>query len=122
MITPVITFGGLWGDATNQEIGAMESILGAAIAGVAYHMFSGQPLTIIGATGPILVFDTIMYKLCSETLGIPFLPFRAWVGIWTGVLCIIIVAFDLSYLVKYITRYRVVLQECRKKLKMAEYG
>jgi anion exchange protein len=105
VITPVITFGGLWGDATNQEIGAMESILGAAIAGVAYHMFSGQPLTIIGATGPILVFDTIMYTLCSDTFGIPFLPFRAWVGLWTGVLCLIIVAFDLSYLVKYITRY-----------------
>ena len=105
VITPVITFGGLWGDATNQEIGAMESIFGAAIAGSAYHLFSGQPLTIIGATGPILVFDTITYTLCTDTLGVPFLPFRMWIGIWTGIFCILIVAFDLSFLVKYITRY-----------------
>ena len=143
VITPVITFGGLWGDATNQEIGAMESIFGAAIAGVAYHLFSGQPLTIIGCTGPILVFDTIaqcekrpkglalrksrpicgkqvfffrpicerfftlctVYSLCTNTLMVPFLPFRMWIGIWTGFFCILIVAFDLSFLVKYITRY-----------------
>ena len=104
VVTPVITFGGLLGDATNNEIAAMESILGAAIAGSVYHLFSGQPLTIIGATGPILVFDSIVYELCSNTFNIPFLPFRAWIGIWTGILCIIIVAFDLSYLVKYITR------------------
>lgn len=105
VITPVITFGGLLGDATNNEIAAMESIFGAAIAGSVYHLFSGQPLTIIGATGPILVFDSIVYELCSSVFNIPFLPFRAWIGIWTGIICIILVATDASYLVKYITRY-----------------
>lgn len=63
IITPVITFGGLWADATQNRIAAMESIFGAAISGFVYHLFSGQPLTIIGATGPILVFDTIVYQL-----------------------------------------------------------
>lgn len=104
VITPVITFGGLWADATGQKIAAMESILGAALSGTVYHLLCGQPLTIIGATGPILVFDTIVYKMCFS-MGIPFLPFRLWIGVWTGIICIILVATDASFLVKYITRY-----------------
>jgi sodium bicarbonate transporter 10 len=31
---------------------------------VAYGIFSGQPLTIMGSTGPILVFETILYDFC----------------------------------------------------------
>ena len=43
----------------------MESLLGGCIAGIAFHLFSGQPLTIIGSTGPILVFEKIMFELCG---------------------------------------------------------
>lgn len=34
-----------------------------------------------------------------------FLPFRVWVGLWTGLFILLIVAFDLSALVRYITRF-----------------
>ena len=34
-----------------------------------------------------------------------FLPFRAWIGLWTALLLLLIVAFDLSALVRYITRF-----------------
>ena len=37
------------------------------------------------------------------------MPFRAWTGLWTGALILIIVAFDLSALVCYITRFT---EEC----------
>ena len=30
---------------------------------------------------------------------------RQWIGLWTGIICILIVAFDGSFAVKYITRY-----------------
>ena len=36
---------------------------------------------------------------------IDFMSLRFWVGIWVMVLLIIIVAFDLSFLVRYITRF-----------------
>ena len=67
-------------------------------------MFSGQPLTIIGSTGPILVFETIMSDFCKEQ-GMEYLEFRWWVGFWTGLMCIIIVVTDGSFCVQYITRY-----------------
>ena len=33
------------------------------------------------------------------------MPFRVWVGFWTGLFIFLIVAFDLSALVRYITRF-----------------
>ena len=33
------------------------------------------------------------------------MPFRVWVGFWTGFMILLIVAFDLSALVRYITRF-----------------
>ena len=43
----------------------MENIVGGALCGCIYHIFSGQPLTIIGSTGPALVFETIVFDMCS---------------------------------------------------------
>lgn len=43
----------------------MESLISGAVCGITYHLFSGQPLTIIGSTGPVLVFETIVYKFCT---------------------------------------------------------
>ena len=44
---------------------AMESLVSGAICGITYHMFSGQPLTVIGSTGPVLVFETIVFNFCK---------------------------------------------------------
>ncbi|CAK8673673.1 unnamed protein product [Clavelina lepadiformis] len=104
ILTPIVTFGGLLGDATHNYLGTMESILGGAIAGTTYHMFCGQPLTIIGSTGPILVFESIMFDLC-ESLELHYISFRFWVGVWTGIICLLLVAFDASSLISYVTRY-----------------
>lgn len=44
---------------------AIESLLGASMTGVAYSLFAGQPLTILGSTGPVLVFEKILFKFCK---------------------------------------------------------
>ncbi|KAK7507322.1 hypothetical protein BaRGS_00001257 [Batillaria attramentaria] len=103
-LTPIITFGGLLGDATDNYMAALESILAGSICGIIYALFSGQPLTILGSTGPVLVFETILNHFCKAN-GLYYLEMRLWVGLWTGVLLIVMVAFDLSALVRYITRF-----------------
>jgi len=45
--------------------GTIEMLLAGAICGFFYAIFSGQPLTIIGATGPLLVFESIVCYLCE---------------------------------------------------------
>jgi MFS superfamily sulfate permease-like transporter len=43
----------------------MECIFAAAITGILFALFGGQPLNILGSTGPMLVLETIIYNLCK---------------------------------------------------------
>ncbi|XP_061838775.1 sodium bicarbonate cotransporter 3-like isoform X5 [Nerophis lumbriciformis] len=103
-MSPVITFGGLLGEATKGNISAIESLFGASLTGVAYSLFAGQPLTILGSTGPVLVFEKILFKFCAD-YGLSYLSLRTSIGLWTAFLCIVLVATDASSLVCYITRF-----------------
>ncbi|XP_014028632.1 sodium-driven chloride bicarbonate exchanger isoform X2 [Salmo salar] len=103
-MSPVITFGGLLGEATEGRISAIESLFGASMTGIAYSLFAGQPLTILGSTGPVLVFEKILYKFCKE-YGLSYLSLRTCIGLWTAFLCLVLVATDASSLVCYITRF-----------------
>ncbi|XP_007893700.1 sodium bicarbonate cotransporter 3 isoform X1 [Callorhinchus milii] len=103
-MSPVITFGGLLGEATDNKISAIESLLGASMTGIAYSLFAGQPLTILGSTGPVLVFEKILFKFCKQ-YGLSYLSLRGSIGLWTAFLCIVLVATDSSSLVCYITRF-----------------
>lgn len=103
-LTPIITFGGLMGTKTGKNMAAMEQILAGGIGGVLFSLFGGQPLIILGATGPMLVFEEILYTFC-ESSGIDYLPFRLWIGIWTMLYCFILVITDASAFVRYFTRF-----------------
>ncbi|XP_012780093.1 sodium bicarbonate cotransporter 3 isoform X3 [Maylandia zebra] len=103
-MSPVITFGGLLGEATKGSISAIESLFGASLTGVAYSLFAGQPLTILGSTGPVLVFEKILFKFCSQ-YHLSYLHLRTSIGLWTAFLCLLLVATDASSLVCYITRF-----------------
>uniref|UniRef100_A0A8C5CVB6 Anion exchange protein n=1 Tax=Gadus morhua TaxID=8049 RepID=A0A8C5CVB6_GADMO len=103
-MSPVITFGGLLGEATKGNISAIESLFGASLTGVAYSLFAGQPLTILGSTGPVLVFEKILFKFCTD-YGLSYLSLRTSIGLWTAFLCLVLVATDASSLVCYITRF-----------------
>ncbi|XP_037618049.1 sodium-driven chloride bicarbonate exchanger-like isoform X2 [Sebastes umbrosus] len=103
-MSPVITFGGLLGEATEGRVSAIESLFGASMTGIAYSIFAGQPLTILGSTGPVLVFEKILFKFCKE-YDLSYLSLRACIGLWTAFLCLLLVATDASSLVCYITRF-----------------
>jgi len=45
--------------------GTMEMLVAGAICGLLYALFAGQPLTIVGATGPMLVFESIVFRICK---------------------------------------------------------
>ncbi|KAM8839992.1 sodium bicarbonate cotransporter 3-like isoform 4-T4 [Spinachia spinachia] len=103
-MSPVITFGGLLGEATKGNISAIESLFGASLTGVAYSLFAGQPLTILGSTGPVLVFEKILFKFCVD-YELSYLSLRTSIGLWTAFMCLVLVATDASSLVCYITRF-----------------
>ena len=103
-LAPAIAFGGLLSVLTNGALGAMEMIVATAVAGTIYALFSAQPLTILGSTGPVIIFMGLLYPLCDR-MSIPYLPTLSWVGIWTMVILVILVAIDASCWVRYFTRF-----------------
>uniref|UniRef100_A0A4W6FZ30 Anion exchange protein n=1 Tax=Lates calcarifer TaxID=8187 RepID=A0A4W6FZ30_LATCA len=124
-MSPVITFGGLLGEATEGRIvihllfplnvHRVSSV--SSLTGIAYSLFAGQPLTILGSTGPVLVFEKILFKFSifhndffpplspHREYGLSYLSLRTCIGLWTAFLCIVLVATDASSLVCYITRF-----------------
>uniref|UniRef100_A0A3B4TNN6 Anion exchange protein n=1 Tax=Seriola dumerili TaxID=41447 RepID=A0A3B4TNN6_SERDU len=103
-ITNAITFGGLLGDATDNYQGVMESFLGTALAGTVFCLFSGQPLIILSSTGPILIFEKLLFEF-SKNNDIDYMELRLWIGIHSCLQCFILVATDASYIIKYMTRF-----------------
>ncbi|KAG7476892.1 hypothetical protein MATL_G00087600 [Megalops atlanticus] len=103
-ITNAITFGGLLGDATDNYQGVMESFLGTSLAGTVFCLLGGQPLIILSSTGPILIFEKLLYEF-SKTNSIDYMELRLWIGLHSCLQCLVLVATDASYIIKYITRF-----------------
>uniref|UniRef100_A0A8C9EZQ1 Anion exchange protein n=1 Tax=Pavo cristatus TaxID=9049 RepID=A0A8C9EZQ1_PAVCR len=103
-VTNAITFGGMLGDATANMQGVLESFLGTAFAGSIFCLFSGQPLTILSSTGPVLVFERLLFSF-SEDYGLDYLEFRLWIGLWVAFFGLVLVATEASQLVQYFTRF-----------------
>ncbi|XP_071339995.1 solute carrier family 4 member 4a isoform X2 [Trachinotus anak] len=103
-VTNAITFGGLLGDATENMQGVLESFLGTAIAGGVFCLLAGQPLTILSSTGPVLVFERLLFNFSRDN-EFDYLEFRLWIGLWSAFFCLVLVATDASFLVQYFTRF-----------------
>ncbi|XP_034458479.1 electrogenic sodium bicarbonate cotransporter 1-like isoform X2 [Hippoglossus hippoglossus] len=103
-VTNAITFGGLLGDATDNMQGVLESFLGTALTGAVFCLLAGQPLTILSSTGPVLVFERLLFNFSKDN-SFDYLEFRLWIGLWSAVFCLVLVATDASFLVQYFTRF-----------------
>ena len=103
-LAPTIAFGGILGQVTKNRMASIESLVSALTAGAVYAAFAGQPLTILGLTGPDLVFETLVFDFC-EGQSWDYLSFRLWIGVWVALILVILVVTDLSSFVCYITRF-----------------
>ncbi len=99
-----VAFGALTGQLTGNQVGIIEMIVVTAIGGIAFALLSGQPLTILGGTGPIVIFTGLLYVGC-EQLDLAFLPTYAWVGMWSGLFMLVLAFTDASALMRYFTRF-----------------
>ncbi|XP_031726352.1 solute carrier family 4 member 4a isoform X2 [Anarrhichthys ocellatus] len=103
-VTNAITFGGLLGDATENMQGVLESFMGTAITGGVFCLLGGQPLIILSSTGPVLVFERLLFNFSRDN-EFDYLEFRLWIGLWSAFFCLMLVATDASFLVQYFTRF-----------------
>ncbi|XP_028992354.1 anion exchange protein 3 isoform X4 [Betta splendens] len=103
-LSPTITFGGLLGEKTEGMMGVTELIVSTATLGVIFSLLAGQPLLIIGFSGPLLVFEEAYYKFC-QTHNFEYLTGRVWIGFWLIFIVLVIVAAEGSFLVRYISPF-----------------
>ncbi|CAN8067140.1 unnamed protein product [Agarophyton chilense] len=103
-LAPVVAFGGLTFALTNGSMGVVEFLLSSGVSGMAYALFSGQPLTFIAPTGLTLAFTVALYGFC-QVAAVPFLPMYAWVGLWTSLILFIAVIVNMSDIIKFCTRF-----------------
>lgn len=104
VIAPTLTFGAVYSTNTENQIGAVETILATAWSGCFFALFSGMPTVIIGSTGPLLIMSTVIYDM-AKSMDIPFLPFYAWVSVWACGYTTFVAFFDLTRYVRFATKF-----------------
>ncbi|KAM6134358.1 anion exchange protein 2 [Pterocles gutturalis] len=103
-LSPAITFGGLLGEKTRDLIGVSELIISTSLQGVLFCLLGAQPLLVIGFSGPLLVFEEAFFMFCSSN-GLEYLVGRVWIGFWLILIVLLMVAFEGSFLVRFVSRF-----------------
>ncbi|CAF4006607.1 unnamed protein product [Rotaria sp. Silwood2] len=62
-LAPALTFGGIIADKTKNTLGVNEMLIASSVNGFFFGLLSGQPLLILGPTGPFLVFEEMVYDV-----------------------------------------------------------
>lgn len=103
-LSPAITFGGLLGEKTDGLIGVSELIVSTSVQGVIFCLLGAQPLLIVGFSGPLLVFEEAFHSFCKSN-EMEYLTGRVWIGFWLIIIVIVTVAFEGSFLVRFVSRF-----------------
>ncbi|NWS78374.1 B3A2 protein, partial [Crotophaga sulcirostris] len=103
-LSPAITFGGLLGEKTKDLIGVSELIISTSLQGVLFCLLGAQPLLVIGFSGPLLVFEEAFFTFCTSN-GLEYLVGRVWIGFWLILIVLVMVAFEGSFLVRFVSRF-----------------
>ena len=84
-LIPALIFAELMDRETRGNLAAAETLLSAGIIGIIYSIISGQPLTLLGITGPVAILLGTSYGL-AEQFDSDYWPFFWWLCIWTAML------------------------------------
>nr|XP_020655840.1 anion exchange protein 2 [Pogona vitticeps] len=103
-LSPAITFGGLLGEKTQGLIGVSELIISTSVQGIIFCLLGAQPLLIIGFSGPLLVFEEAFFMFCTSH-NMEYLVGRVWIGFWLILIVTLMVAFEGSFLVRFVSRF-----------------
>ena len=49
------------GEKTYDYLGVKETVISTSLCGIIFALLAGQPLMLVGATGPVLVFEQSLY-------------------------------------------------------------
>ncbi|KAH8903578.1 hypothetical protein BR93DRAFT_884981 [Coniochaeta sp. PMI_546] len=90
---------------TGEFYGINEALFSSALAAIVFSVLSAQPLTIVGVTGLISLFNFTIYDIIS-TYDITIYPqFMAWTGIWAAIFHWLVAVFNACDYMRYVTDF-----------------
>lgn len=103
-ILPAIAFAQDMFDRTNNAYGLNEVLMASAMGGIVFGLFAGQPLCIVGVTGPITIFNYTVFEI-MQPRGTNYFAFMAWIHIWSFIMHTIIAVCNGVRFMKYVTLF-----------------
>ena len=104
-VLPALTFALLLSQGTDEMMGAAEVLLAMAIGGIMFALFAGQPLVVVGVTGPIVILVVGIYQI-SDSAGFDFRVTYFWSCFWSMIFHIVIAASNIcDGFPKYVTEF-----------------
>lgn len=70
---------------TGNFFGINEALFSSALAAMVFSILAAQPLTIVGVTGLIALFNYTIYDIVTRYDSTIYPQFMAWVGIWAAI-------------------------------------
>ncbi|KAJ1327436.1 boron transporter [Microdochium nivale] len=91
---------------TGEFYGVNEALFSSAFAAVVFSVLGAQPLTIVGVTGLISLFNFTIYDiLASQNAAVVYPQFMAWTGIWAAVFHWLVAVFNACDYMRYVTDF-----------------
>ncbi|KAF9876772.1 hco3- transporter family protein [Colletotrichum karsti] len=90
---------------TGEFFGINEALFSSALAAVVFSIFSAQPLTIVGVTGLISLFNFTIYDIIKIYDVSIYPQFMAWTGIWAAIFHWFVAIFNACDYMRYVTDF-----------------
>ncbi|RGP71900.1 hco3- transporter family [Fusarium sporotrichioides] len=90
---------------TGQFFGINEALFSSALAAIVFSLLSTQPLTIVGVTGLISLFNFTIYDIISIYDVSIYPQFMAWTGIWAAIFHWLVAIFNTCDYMRYVTDF-----------------
>ncbi len=99
---------------TGAHLGVSEYVLGNAVSGILHVLLGTQPLLILRPTGPITAISIQLHAV-STAFNVDFWTLYGWTGVFVGVYCTLIAAFDVCALIRHVSRFTYVCYRVRRE-------
>jgi len=90
---------------TGGYFGINEALFSSALAALVFSTLSAQPLTVVGITGLISLFNYTIYDIIARYDVALYPQFMVWVSIWTAITHWIASFGNLSDYMRFITDF-----------------
>lgn len=90
---------------TGEFFGVNEGLFSSALAAMVFSILGTQPLTIVGVTGLISLFNFTIYDIVQIYDGSIYPQFMCWTAIWAGVFHWAVAIFNWCDYMRYVTDF-----------------